>query len=300
MAKNAEPKMPGEDSGQVMFGQHVVTLIDFLGQQSGLAKWDFLPKTEHDQQRFIAAVQETFGKITEWRGLFEKNFNIWLKARQPPESLTEAVPDGGRAYREFADTSLDFMHFSDTIVIYSPVVNRYGHANVGTIMSHVYTCGTLMLAALNQNTVFRGAIEIGMAGQLEPAGIYGPALAAAHQLESKEAKYPRILVGARLREYLFAQAANPEDSASARTNWHIGRLCASLLGQDVDGNWIVDYLNDGFAKLWTDSDSWGKLRDGALRFVTREYDRFEKKRDEKLAGRYKMMAEYYRSRGFSE
>lgn len=299
MTSNAEPNMPGDES-QIMFGYHVVTLIDFLGQQSKLAEWDFRPETKYDQQRFIAAVQETLGKITKWRGQFEKNFNIWRKARQLPASWTAALPDGGWAYREFADTSLGFMHFSDTIVIYSPVVNQFGHANAGTIMSHLFTCGTLMLLALCQNTVFRGAIEIGMAGQLAPAGIYGPALAAAHQLESKVAEYPRIMVGARLREYLCALAANSEDSAPASINRETGRLCRSLLGQDRNGDWIVDYLNAGFAKICTDSEGWAELRAGAYKFVRRERDRFQQERDEKLAARYERMAEYYQSRGFSE
>lgn len=297
---NAAPNLKNakDHSGQVKFGHHVVTLIDFLGQQSELVKWDLLPETEYDEKKFIAAVRATFGKITIWRDQFEEKFKLWLDSRELPDSWTKALPDKGRAYREFAHTTLDFMHFSDTIVIYSPVVNQYGYANCGTVMAHLFTCGNLMLAALCQNTVFRGAIEIGMAGQIDEAGIYGPALAVAHQLESKVAGYPRIVAGPRLHEYLVAQAADPDNSAPSRTNRGIANTCLRLLGQDLDGNRVIDYAGNGFVDLATKKDSWQLLREGAHAFVKRELDRFRREGDQKLAERYERMAAYFRSRGF--
>lgn len=298
MAKNTarDTTNTNDSGGEVKFGHHIVTLIDFLGQQRELAKWDFLPETEYDKREFIAAVRATFGKITVWRDQFQEKSKLWLESRDLPDSWAKTLPDGGRAYREFAHTTLDFMYFSDTIVIYSPIVNQYGHANCGTVMAHLFTCGTLMLAALNQNTVFRGAIEVGMAGQIDQVGIYGPVLGSAHYLESKRAEFPRILVGDRLYEYLVAQTADPEDSAASRTNRGIANTCLRLTGEDLDRERILDYMGCGFAELATNKKGWEMLRKGAHAFVRRELDRFRGERDQKLGDRYDRMAQYYRSR----
>ena len=135
----------GDDDGQVMFGHHIVTLIDLLGQQSKLAEWDFLPVTAYDKQKFIDAVRQSFGKVTMWRQQFEKNYKLWLDSSELPKDRAKTLPEAGRGYRQFAETSLRFMHFSDTIVIYSPVVNQYGHANAATVLAHMFICGNLML-----------------------------------------------------------------------------------------------------------------------------------------------------------
>ncbi|MCO6438567.1 MAG: hypothetical protein J5J06_15860 [Phycisphaerae bacterium] len=283
-------------TGGVKFGHHIVTLIDFLGQQRQLEKWDFLPETEYDTDEFVAAVRATFGKVTVWRDQFSEKFNLWLESRSLPVEFAKTLPDEGRAYREFAHTTLDFMQFSDTIVIYSPIVNQYGHANCGTVLAHLFTCGTLMLAALNQDCAFRGAIEIGMAGQIDEAGIYGPVLGSVHNLESTVAEYPRILVGDRLHEYLVAQAADPEDSRESKTNREIAKTCLRLIGIDLDQHRILDYMGRGFVEFATNKDSWNMLRDGACAFADQERERFNEAADQKLADRYTRMCEYHASR----
>ena len=289
----------GDDDRQIMFGHHVVTLIDLLGQQSKLAEWDFLPETAYDKQKFIAAVRQSFGKVTVWREQFEKYYKLWLDSSELPKGFAKTLPDGGRAYREFAETSLRFMRFSDTIVIYSPVVNQYDHANAGTVLAHMYTCGLLMLAALNGNTVFRGAIELGMAGQIDKAELYGPVVAAVHRLESAVAEYPRILVGQRLHEYLIAQVENPEDSAPSRNNRGVASNCLRLAGCDLDGERILDYMGTGFADMATQKEDWQMLRDGACAFAKRERDRFLRSGDQKLTDRYNRLCAYHDSRGVS-
>ena len=40
----------------VVFGPHIVALIDFLGQSSELAKWDFYPDTDGKMAEWLLAV----------------------------------------------------------------------------------------------------------------------------------------------------------------------------------------------------------------------------------------------------
>lgn len=154
-----------------------------------------------------------------------------------------------------------------------------------------------MLAALNRKTVLRGAIEMGMAAELEEADIYGPVLADVHRLESRDAGYPRILVGPRLQAYLHGLASNTERTGPARINRGAANGCMKLLGVDTDGKCIVDYLNDWFSGYPRKSDLWEKYRVEAYHFVLREMSRFEQEGNTKLTKRYREMAAYYESRG---
>jgi hypothetical protein len=188
------------------------------------------------------------------------------------------------------------MHFSDTIVVYSPIVNQYGQANAGTVLSHLYTTGVLVTAALAQETVFRGGIEIGMAGQIDQAGIYGPVLASVHHLESEVAEYPRIMVGPRTVEYLDAMLADQDDSAQARTNRGIASTVLSLIDKDSAGNPFLDYMGAGFTALANDQAPWQMIRGKASQFASRERDRFHAANDKTLATRYDQLVAYHESR----
>lgn len=288
----AEPKA---DIGGVTFGYHIVTLIDFLGQKDKLVNWDFRPITEDDMQKFIPPMQQTYGLIRRWRDFFEKNFKLWLDGLEPPD-WTASLPDGGERYREFSDISVKFMHFSDTIAIYSPIVNRFDHANVSTVLAHLYTTGTLMQAALGSGAVFRGGIEIGMAGPIDEASIYGSVLALAHDLESRVAEYPRIMIGDHLNEYLAAVVADREDSPYVRANRRTAILSQSLIGLDLDERNILDYMGDGFVAIATEQDKLQPLRKKATQFVTKERKRFHASGNKKLAARYDRMYDYFQSR----
>lgn len=54
------------------FGQHVVALIDLLGQSSELAKWDFVPTSNSEMERWLTAVKSSMGRVIQWREEFEK------------------------------------------------------------------------------------------------------------------------------------------------------------------------------------------------------------------------------------
>ena len=62
------------DAGKLMFGLHVVALMDILGQSSELAKWDYLPPTSSPSASWIQAVRNTVGRVMIWRNEFEKRF----------------------------------------------------------------------------------------------------------------------------------------------------------------------------------------------------------------------------------
>jgi hypothetical protein len=295
---------PG-DEGMAIFGPHVVALIDFLGQSSELAKWDFVPTTVTETAKWVPAVRDTLSRVLMWREEFEKRFAAYLQSlRQYEEQFAPSEPtELRRCFDEYRQTTIRHQHFSDTLIFYSPLQNEHAYWQVSNVAGMLVTCGALMLAALNMKTVFRGSIEVGMLTRFppdsagRPADPYGPALAKAHQLESKVADYPRIIIGPGLLSYLDATIKNPDTDAPAQANRAVAADCGRHVTQDTDGCWIVDYLNDTFANTGGNSAGWRQMQADAFVFVQSELARFKYAGDDQLEKRYECLQAYFCSRG---
>jgi hypothetical protein len=299
----------------VTFGHHVVALIDFLGQGNELANWDFYPASKEESKHFMSAVVRNWEHLSLWRETFKHCF-LWaaMECHKLP-LLLELLPSAAQTeLRQARKFSYRIMHFSDTIIFYAPLQNEHGYWQTDIIWGLLFVCGSSLLEALSRRTVFRGAIEVGMAAQFEGSDFYGPALAKAHYLESKVAEYPRILVGPTLLDYLHIKRYPQNDegdaisddylSISARMNRFIAERCMGILFEDADGQWIVDYLGDTFMSVLGDAAPQRELQQLALAFVTSQVDRFRRKEgelgtEEKLADRYERLRAYFCSRGSS-
>jgi hypothetical protein len=285
------------NEGMAMFGRHVVTLIDFLGQSSELAKWDHSPATLSPTDPWVQAVRDTMGRVMMWREEFEKRS---AEFRAERETVAEQQSIGRPAhlrqqFDEYRKSSLYPAHFSDTLIFYSPLQNEHGYWQMSNVCSMILTSGALMLAALNAKTVFRGAVEVGMLTRFPTGDPYGPGLAKAHQLESKIADYPRIVVGPGVLGYLDAVERTPGTDTPIRAIQALARQCRTYLAQDSDGCWIVDYLNDAFANAGGDPAGWRKSRSDGLTFVEAELAQFRGQRNDKLVARYERLRAYFRS-----
>lgn len=280
----------------INFRHHVVAVIDFLGQSSELAKLDFLPQSPEQMEPFVEAARRTFGRVMTWRNRFEKWLRIWNDSRDLTPEFAAQLPDGGKTFREFARTDVAFAHFSDSLIAYSPLENTNGVHNMGCVGGFLHTAGMMMLTALAEKTVLRGGIDIGVAGNFPQAELYGPALAKAHHLESKVAKYPRLIVGQSLVDYLQAHSGNLEDTPQSRANRSVAAWARSLLSTDNDEHIIVDYLGSGFTEIGPNPQDLTELRRRAFAFATAEFKRFQCEGDEKLTERYERLVSYFDSR----
>jgi hypothetical protein len=307
MATNeGQPAAPATGSDRMaMFGPHVVTLIDFLGQSAALLDWDYTPTSVSPADTWVRAVRDTMGRVTMWRDEFEKRFRDFqaeMDALADQHSIGQP-PTLREQFDEYRRTSLYTGHFSDTLIFYSPLQNEHGYWQMSNVCRMIVTSGALMLAALNAKTVFRGAIEVGMLTRFPPDSAgrpgdpYGPALAKAHQLESKVADYPRIVVGPGVLSYLDAVERTAAAEPAIRAIQALVPQCRTYLAQDRDGCWIVDYLNDAFANARGDPAGWRKLQADGLTFVEAELGRFRREHNQKLAHRYERLVAYFHSRG---
>jgi hypothetical protein len=282
-----------------MIGWHVVALIDFLGQSSHLAKWDFVPQSASQQTEWLNAVRASMVRVQSWRKEFEKQFSDTEEILMGHKGARyrSAPPEEQRQFDELRQHSLHHGYFSDTIVFYSPLLNEHGYLQVSNIAAFLGTCGPLLLQGLATKTVFRGAIEVGVLSRFPTGDPYGPALATAHYLESKIAQYPRIVVGSTLMSYLDAIEKSADEEASARVNKGVAALCRKLITRDDDGHFIVDYLNDTFARAGDDPAGWRHVQDTAFAVATSELERFRKEGDQKLVGRYERLVAYFKTHG---
>lgn len=297
--KHEDGNRADDPTDAAMFGWHVVALIDILGQSSQLAKWDFVPDSLSPQSEWLEAVRASLGRVLSWREEFEKQFAEYEDPLMGHKGAryTSAPAAEQRQFDEFRQHSLNHAHFSDTLIFYSPLMNKHGYLQVGNVAGFLITCGALLLAGLAGKTVFRGAIDVGMLSRFPAGDPYGPALAKAHHLESKVAKYPRIVVGSGLFSYLDAIEKKSGTDAPTRAIQAGAAWCRSLIGKDDDSQPIVDYLNENFAGLADDSEGWRHVQGTAFDFARGELQRFRKEGNQKLAERYERLVGYFNTHG---
>jgi hypothetical protein len=291
--------------GMAMFGLHVVALIDLLGQPAQLAKWDSVPQRATETSAWESAVRNTVGRMLMWRDEFNKRFEGYLQTlRNGQEQFAlSRPPEVLQQFDEYRQTTIQHQHFSDSLIFYSPLVNEHGYLQVSNVIAMLCTCGALMLEALRRQSVFRGAIEVGVLTRFPaetegcPGDPYGPALAKAHCLESMAAEYPRIVVGPGVLSYLEALRKDAADDSPARANRVVADLCCHHIAKDSDGRWIVDYLNDTFARAGGKPAGWRQTQADAFTFVQAELARFRNEGNEKLLKRYERLAAYFVAHG---
>lgn len=75
----------------------------------------------------------------------------------------------------------------------------------------------------------------------------------------------------------------------------MAQLCMSLLAEDDDGHFIVDYLGTEFRRAITQGIH-DELYERAQRYVLRQLQQHRSADDAKLAARYARLAEYFVAR----
>ena len=98
----------------------------------------------------------------------------------------------------------------------------------------------------------RGGIEIGLGTNLSEDEIYRPVLERAHFLESKEADYPRIVVGGdALWNYLNALEKIPPAIELDKHTQRLASQAKTLVTLDTDGLRMLDFLGQRISNLST-------------------------------------------------
>lgn len=284
------------------FGYHVVCLIDVLGQKQKLARWATLPQGGNITPEFIQALKETVGAVMAFRKGFMDFFALASQCTMP-ERLAASSKEFQERYQRFKECTVKVERFSDTFVFSSQISNTYGDASIAPMFRLLSACCTAMIWSLAGKTPVRGAITVGAGAELEDGSFYGPALAEAHHLESEVAGYPRVVVSPTALDFLAPGQVYSAEPTIARIMAKLADTCRSMIYQDTDGHWIVDFLGKGMRELHAPGKEFliaAKMANDfakiAYDFVRSEEARFQAAEQAELAQRYGRLKQYMESR----
>ncbi len=299
-----------KEKGFTNYGYHVVCLIDVLGQKDKLKDWDMQENGEPSQKGF-KVVDQTIGTLRTFRDYFLD----WFKEMAEVSDLNEIASLSAEVqakYHRYSEGEVMFERFSDTFVFHSPVQNSSGDTSVIALAKIMVTCSNTMIESLaNFKTPVRGAITIGLGAVLDDNSFYGPALAEAHHLESEVASYPRIIVSDKVIELLKQSEPYSQDTDIDTAINILAEQCRSIIFQDVDGFWAMDFIGKGIYEILNQETNlsnknkfekaYSFVRSEAKRFresrsVRSEANRFRDSEDAKLAVRYYLLQQYFESR----
>lgn len=268
-------------------GYHLVAFLDVLGQREKF-KALRLPTTPEDKATVAEVLKQTAGLVLELRNVFDTNFTAF------EAGLTNLKKHTDKPVRP------KFMGFSDSFVTSVPIRNDNGDlALIVTIISALSAAAAVMGVSLASGHPLRGGIDVGLATEIGPQEIYGTALEKAYLLESKEAQYPRIVIGEELWHFLNSALVNFHAQATpeAKSIAAIIEKTMGLIAIDSDGKRILDYLGPVVVENAGSSDKFKKLQLKPIyEFVLSEQERINKDNDPKLIARYEAFRHYIESR----
>ena len=277
----------------INFCYYLVAYVDILNQGEALKQLKGVPATEDEKLEFIRVLKKTFGAVDMFRGIFEQYFIESQKERPAPSFLSD---EQRRIFDDLGKSEVKFQGFSDATIIYVPLQEKDGLVPINGVCDALTACASTFLLMMSAGYACRGGIEVGVAGEMYEGEIYGPALYEAYRLESQVARYPRIVVGKELINYLMGLTKQESSDVFAAYAKKRASRCVSFLIQDIDGQPIVDYLGQGFME----NVEYRPLQDGtvtkAYDFVKNEAAKWRERRDTVLSFRYNLLGNYFTSR----
>lgn len=268
---------------------YLVAFLDILGQQEAMKKFKGLPDINNKEQmsEFISIVGDTFTVINSFHQSFKNYFDEFMNMhkKSPLSSIIKS-------------NDIKFQRFSDGVVIFLSLKTDRNVLPIQSIFGILAACAGMFLLWLSQGRPLRGGIEIGLGVETNKNEIYGPVVSEAYNLESKIARYPRIVIGEELKRYLFvhAEGGSKESDIYTKLRIEFAKICMELLTQDDDGYAIVDYLGRGFKKNVAKEVQVEQFVMNAYEFIVKQSCKWQQQKDSKLAFRYSLLRNYFDAR----
>lgn len=281
--------MSGE---KISLCDYAVAFVDLLGQKAEMPG-RHLPD---DKQEAIALVKRSVGKIVSTQKLFEIFYESYSSGTtiysQVPREIQDQVPD-------MAPGELKRQVFSDGFVLYVPLGEGIIRSPVNSLFGLLIASGALCSHGLAANSPVRIGIDVAWAVEYKPGELYGSALAHAYRLESEVARWPRVVVGDGLTDYLQHYAKFPGVDISSQFRRQMATRCREMISEDIDGQQFLHYLGPAFASA-VGSGIDGDVIHKAKSFIQFQFEKWEQERNDELAERYRIVGQYYQQYGSGE
>lgn len=281
------------DGADVRFGYYALGFYDLLGQQKSLEVLRSLPDGPEEHERFVQAAKATAGTVSQVRKLLREFVESFASPVDESQFPPNATPQAIAKYRQFRDVPLHMQCFADTCLMYYAFPEGEPSYGLRNLFGLVVGMGISHLLFLASRVPGRGSIEVDIGCDYLPGEVYGPVLSRAHRLESKIAKYPRIVVGEGARQFCTTMCERCGGEVEASLARESGKAVLSAFSRDKDGETIVHYLGPLFRKMAKQEPrlETSQAVAKAHAFVNAEADRFRD--DEVLGPSYAQLAEYF-------
>ena len=270
---------------------YVAVFIDILGQGEKLSKIKALPNTPEDEEKFFKLFRETAGAVKGLHKTFENFFQSYSQTSDEIRAdMVSWTPDMIEKFEKSKELNLKYLKFSDTVVLYFALDKESNVAPMRSIYSALSSTASSFLIMLSQKVPLRGAINIGIATELEDSGIYGPILQNLHHLESKVAEYPRIIIGNELIQMIahYEQEEIQQPTMYQTMDKAIIPRIKELIKIDTDGIKILNYLDSSIA----DSLKEKKAE------IYQDIKLYSEEQLQNFKGNYKLICRYKRLRSY--
>ncbi len=283
---------------EVDVAARIVCLIDMVGTKEMFKEWPTLEEVGNPSCK----ARDVVKKMVDGLQKFGDAFVEFLDEKMTQGELHDIGLDTEEKLATYEPCPSDYVtvsRFSDTFLFYTGIVQSNRDRSVVALFKCLRACCWGLLSSLKEGMPLRGGIVLGVGATSLGGGLYGPALAEAHRLETDEAGLARIIVADKVVDFLDAREDDiAHEAVSSAMNLLAGH-CRSLLWRDVDGQWIVDFLGKGVYTRLKDEQSrrqWRELGTPGYAFVCREAKRFQEEGPPKLALRYHLLKSYMDAR----
>lgn len=265
-------------------GYHLVTFLDVLGQRDKLRQLQN-PKNPEEEDEVKEVLRQTAGFVAELRAVYQNQFKTFENTAQNMRR---------HAARSWIPS---FTGFSDSFITSVPLRKEGSElVPIVAVFSALSAASAVILTALASKHPLRGGIDVGLATEIGATEIYGTALERAYVLESRIARYPRIVIGEELWKYLQV-ALNHFESQTTPISKAITEIVTKtmqMIATDTDGQKILDYLGSVTAE--NAGPNRNAIVQPAYNFVLAEQRRTFAKGNPELIGRYVLLRSYFESR----
>ena len=271
---------------------YCVAILNISNQREMIGKVESLPISISEWQEFDKQVIREIGPTFRLRKLFLKLFDAYSTQRFSQKDYDLPILE---LYKKVERTLRRYLPklkvFADTVIIYVPLSDSkreiYADGLFRTLLSIAGTYIQLMAGGY----IIRGGLDVGVGIEVEQDEIYGPVVLKAYNLESKIAKYPRVVLGENFAKFLKLLTSDYSNSDHAKYNKAISVKCSELLFEDGDGSYALDYLGIAFRDFA--GATMIKYIDKAKWFVNQQIGEAKSKRQTELFLGYHRLQDYF-------
>jgi len=280
----------------------MVAFVDLMGYRDVLRTLDVLPLPEDEKEQRV--MTKALARASHLQNRLHRSFEEFLKThdRADPDILREMPPGFRPAFDAMRATRIlraggpdNYMMAASLTPSPTNFPTRAAYALVASTAG-----GMLMHLAIGSDDPadslpLRGGIDVAAGGIVPPARFpYTPALSKAYELESKDADYPRTLIGERALDFLNVVAQQHVSDIQTAHARQVAERVQSMFFRDEDGKMALDFY--GEIARETFGDPARVMGQKAWTYATAAERVARERGDAKVVGKYERLIAYMEPR----